>query len=424
MKRYGRYKPSGVEWIGEIPEHWGLKKLRWVTSLLYGESLKSEDRETGDVPVYGSNGIVGYHSEAITSVPCLIIGRKGSHGKVNYSETSCFPIDTTYFIDVSATRNNLRWLFYVLPTLNLDALSKDSAVPGLSREEAYERTLPVPALIAEQTAIATYLDRKTAEIDDLIAKKRRLIDLLNEEKIAIINHTVTKGLNPDVSMKDSGILWIGQIPAHWGIKPLKYLLKPGKQGIRIGPFGSSLKSEFLSTSGYKVYGQENVINNDFELGWRYISEEKFLELSDYEIISGDVLITMMGTTGKCKVVPQGIEKGIMDSHLIRMRIDDIKFQSSLFADLINDSDYIFNQIKMMSKGSIMEGLNTSTIKQIMLVVPSRDEQDDIVQYLEIEIKKTNAAISAIKKEISLLQEYRTALISEAVTGKIDVRGAN
>ena len=118
--------------------------------------------------------------------------------------------------------------------------------------------------------------------------------------------------------KPSGVEWIGDIPEHWEIKPIRYLLKPGKDGIRIGPFGSSLKSEFISLSGYKVYGQENIINNDFTLGWRFINEDKFSELSEYEITPGDVLVTMMGTTGKCKIVPPGIEKGIMDSHLIRM----------------------------------------------------------------------------------------------------------
>ncbi len=219
--------------------------------------------------------------------------------------------------------------------------------------------------------------------------------------------------------KPSGVEWIGEIPKHWNIKPIKYLLKPGKEGIRIGPFGSSLKSEFLSLSGYKVYGQENVINNDFNLGWRYINDDKFSELSDYEITPGDVLVTMMGTTGKCKVVPKCIEKGIMDSHLIRMRIDDTQFESQLFADLINESNYVFNQMKMLSKGSIMEGLNSSIIKSILLIIPFPEEQTVIANYLDEKTAQIDSLIQKKQKLIELLKEERTAIINQAVTKGIN-----
>jgi type I restriction enzyme S subunit len=119
IEKYPAYKDSGVEWLSEIPEGWELKKLKRITRFLYGNTLQSENRQEGCIPVFGSNGIVGYHNEAITKAPCVIVGRKGSYGKINYSEKNCFPIDTTYFIDKTATNNNLRWLFYALNTLNL-----------------------------------------------------------------------------------------------------------------------------------------------------------------------------------------------------------------------------------------------------------------------------------------------------------------
>ncbi|HKZ36582.1 MAG TPA: restriction endonuclease subunit S [Chryseolinea sp.] len=208
-KPYPAYKDSGVEWLGKVPEHWEVWKLKWVSNLIYGSSLSNDERVEGKVPVYGSNGIIGYHNQAISKKPCIIIGRKGSFGKINYSNIECFPIDTTYYIDETATKNNLLWLLYVLYTLNLDRLSKDSAVPGLSREDAYDKLILVPPL-PEQRAISLYLDDRTRKIDSLIEKKQKMIELLKEERAAVINQAVTKGLNPDAPMKESGIEWLGE----------------------------------------------------------------------------------------------------------------------------------------------------------------------------------------------------------------------
>jgi len=159
-------------------------------------------------------------------------------------------------------------------------------------------------------------------------------------------------MKPYPKYKDSGIEWIGKIPEHWEIKKLKYSLKPGNDGIKIGPFGSSLKLQDLVEDGYKVYGQENVIKNDFKIGKRFLTNKKFKEMTVYEILPGDLIITMMGTTGRAKVVSLNINRGIMDSHLIRLRFKK-EISTDLVVILINNSDYIFNQVKSMSKGSIM-----------------------------------------------------------------------
>jgi type I restriction enzyme S subunit len=197
-REYPRYKPSGVEWLGEIPEQWEVLRLKNIARFGYGDSLSAGDRIPGDYDVYGSNGIVDQHERPNTKGPCLIIGRKGSFGKVAYSENPCFAIDTTYFIDSTLTRNDLRWLYYCLQWLHLDSFTKDSAVPGLSREDAYENfVLFCP--IDEQRAIAAFLDRKTGRIDALITKVQESIDLLKEYRTALISHAVTKGLAPPPS---------------------------------------------------------------------------------------------------------------------------------------------------------------------------------------------------------------------------------
>jgi type I restriction enzyme S subunit len=228
---YPDYRDSGVKWLGKIPVDWEVKKLKYTSHLDYGDSLPAEVREEGDIPVYGSNGIVGFHSNANTLAPVLIIGRKGSFGKVNYSEKPCFSIDTAYFIDLRNTQSNLWWLFYIFQLLNLDSLSQDSAIPGLSREFVYNQIVPNITL-HEQRTIAAFLDRKTAHIDTLISKKERLITLLQEKRAALISHTVTKGLDSDVPMKDSGVEWLGEIPVHWKMARFRRICRV-QQGLQI-----------------------------------------------------------------------------------------------------------------------------------------------------------------------------------------------
>lgn len=190
-KRYPAYKDSGVEWLGKIPAHWEVKRLKYFARFCYGDSLSSDIRTDGDIPVYGSNGQVGTHTIANTLAPCIIVGRKGSYGKITYSNVPTFAIDTTYLIDSRTARADVKWLFYALSLLGLDTSSQDTGVPGLSRDFAHNQWLPLPKL-SQQIEIASFLDRETAKIDTLIAKKRQLIQLLQEKRTALISHAVTK----------------------------------------------------------------------------------------------------------------------------------------------------------------------------------------------------------------------------------------
>jgi len=226
-------------------------------------------------------------------------------------------------------------------------------------------------------------------------------------------------MKPYPQYKDSGVEWIGEVPEGWQIKGLKYLLKPGNDGIKIGPFGSSLKSSVLSSSGFKVYGQENVINNDFKLGFRYINQDKFDELSVYEISPEDLLITMMGTTGQAQLVPKNIEQGIMDSHLIRVRPEKHLITPKYLQMLVNDSVYIFHQKKLQSKGSIMEGLNSSIIKSFFILLPSIPEQTAIANYLDRKTAEIDGLIANKERLIELYEEEKTAVINQAVTKGLD-----
>ena len=170
-----------------------MAQVRHIARLEYGSSLPAGDRIDGDVAVFGSNGPVGRHNSSNTGSPVVVVGRKGSHGKLQYSPTPVFAIDTTYFIDPACTQANIRWLFYSLSTLDLDKVGQDVGVPGLSREYAYSQRIPVPSH-PEQRAIADYLDTETNRIDTLITKKRRLIELHEERRHSVITAAVSGGL--------------------------------------------------------------------------------------------------------------------------------------------------------------------------------------------------------------------------------------
>jgi len=217
--------------------------------------------------------------------------------------------------------------------------------------------------------------------------------------------------------KPSGVEWIGDVPKHWGVKRLRFLLTP--DGVKIGPFGSDLKYEHIKDAGIKIHGQEHVIKDDFTLGKKYIDHDKFAELEAYELSPGDIVVTMMGTTGRCKVFPEGVEKGIMDSHLTRLRTKSDEYLPQLLALVVNDSYFVFGQLKWHSKGSIMEGLNSTIIRSLVIPVPNIEEQQQILKYITEKKKIIEETIRKKEKLIELLQEERTAIINQAVTRGLD-----
>lgn len=183
-------KPSGIEWLGDVPVHWEVQRLKWVCRFSYGDSLSDSVRRQGDIPVYGSNGQVGLHDSANAIAPCIVIGRKGSFGKVNYSGRDLFAIDTTFYVDRTCSKANIRWLYYLLIWCRLDRVSKDSAVPGLDRTDAHNTFVPVCPL-AEQELIAAQLDKDTAVVDAAISRVEEEIKLIREYRDRQIADVVT-----------------------------------------------------------------------------------------------------------------------------------------------------------------------------------------------------------------------------------------
>ena len=414
-KPYPSYKPSGVEWISEIPDKWVVRKLKIVCRFQYGKSLSENERNDNGVPVYGSNGIVGYHDGAITLEPCIVVGRKGSFGKINYSNIKCFPIDTTFYIDKTTTKEDLRWLYYLLLNLRLDEDNQDSAVPGLNREKAYDNIIPFPPY-PEQQAIADFLDRETTRINAIIEKQNRLIELLKEKRSALITQAVTKGLDPNMRMKSSGVEWIGYIPEKWEVKRLRFAVKYNLETLSDNATDPNYEIEYLDIGN--VDGDGNILSTENLLFRDAPSRARRIVKNEDTIISTvrtylkaiafleNIPDNMIASTGFAVIQPQ---KDTVPKYLFYF------FRSKFFVE----------QVVMNSKGVSYPAITPSqspfNLIDIPIILAPYHEQQTIADFLDRETAKIDTLMGKIRKQIDLLNEYKQSLITAAVTGKIDVR---
>lgn len=441
IKPYEKYKDSGIAWLGEIPENWEIKRIKYI--------FKEQDKrsETGLEDLLSVSHYTGVtqkkdriaDGELMTNARTLegykIVG-KGDlvinimlawNGSLGISKFD--GITSPAYCVYKSLIGGERYFGYLFRTKNAQQEFKKQSTGIIeSRLRLYtdkffniKTALPT---VSEQTAIGNFLDYKTAKIDRFIFKKKQLIKLLNEQKAAIINDAVTKGLNPKAKMKSSGIEWLGDIPEHWEVRKLKGILLKEKGALKPGPFGSDLKNVDIISIGYKVYNQRAVLDNDFLISEECISIDKFEDLKVFEVLAGDILLTTRGTIGRCCIVPNDFEKGIIHPCIIRLRIDT-EIVSHQFVKLFIEQANAFKvALKLNSNATTIDVIYGNTLKDIFFVVPPLSEQTVIVSHIEKETSIINKTIATIEKEIALVQEYRTALIAEAVTGKIDVREYN
>ena len=396
MRHYPEYKESGVEWIGEMPRHWNLSMLKYAARLVYGDTLISENRENGVVPVYGSNGIIDTHSSANTLSPAIIVGRKGSLGKVQYSDVPCFVIDTAYYIDRRTSHVNLRWLYYVLQALKLERF-RNSVLPGLNRESTESQRIPL-ITAEEQVQIVNFLDHKTQQIDELIRIKERRIELLKEQRTALINQAVTKGLDPNVKMKPSRVEWIGGVPVHWKISKVKHEFE-SLDNLRV-PLNSETRGS-MELKVYDYYGASGIIDKVEN----YIFDEPLILIGEdganLQLRSTPLAFK---ATGKYWVNNH--------AHVLRPKHGIIDYLTNMLESL-DYTHYI--------TGAAQPKLTSEHLMNITVIIPPSLEQDQIANYLNHKTKQIDELIAAEQRKIELLKEYRQSLISETVTGKIDVR---
>ncbi len=416
MIKYDKYKDSGIEWIGEIPEGWKVKALKRLAKICNGQDHKNVWDENGLYPIIGTGGEFGKANQFLHHGPSVILGRKGTIDKPRFIETPFWSVDTAYYTEIKPEVNP-KLFFYLCITINFDLYKYGSAVPSMTQEVLSQIPFSISTFLEEQTAIANYLDRKTFEIDELIADKKRLLELYEEEKTAIINHAVTKGINPDVKMKNSGIEWLGEIPEHWVVKRLKYLVF--KIGSGVTPSGGS---SVYQTSGIPFLRSQNIHFDGLKLeDVAYISEIIDEGMSNSRIQENDILLNITGASiGRCYFIPKGFGRGNVNQHVCIIRpINQKVIVQYLYLQMRSIVGQL--QIYIKQTGANREGLNFEQLKNFQIVLPiSFSEQQSIVQHIESECTRINDKIAKTQKLIELLTEYRIALISEVVTGKVKV----
>jgi type I restriction enzyme S subunit len=314
----------------------------------------------------------------------------------------------------------LRWIQGFNDQLLLAWGKQGATVESIEQDYLSRSFLPLPPL-TEQLAIATFLDHETAKIDALIAEQQRLIELLQEKRQAVISQAVTKGLNPDAPMKDSGVEWLGEVPEHWEVKRVRHLLKSLSQGS--SPNCLQVPAEDCQFGVLKV----GCVNQS-----EFIPQENKALPGDVDpdinslVLPGDVLMSRGNTkelVGLTTVVPQGTEKLLASDLIFILRFEAV-LASPEFIALSLRSDFGRSQIEPQTVGTSasMQKINQSTIKELIVALPPLMEQIGIIESILSSLRMVSCQVQNCSLAIELLQERRSALISAAVTGQIDVRG--
>ncbi|MEI9941986.1 MAG: restriction endonuclease subunit S [Pseudomonadota bacterium] len=319
---------------------------------------------------------------------------------------------------VPRAEHDPRFLLYALGDLDFGQLSNPGPVPSINAGDLKDVFLPIPAPRI-QRSIASFLDRKTTTIDALIHKKERLVELLQEKRQALVTQAVTKGLSPNVTLKESGIPWIGKVPSNWKIVAVKRTAKPGRKTFTDGDW---IESPFITEEGVRLIQTGNVgIGRYKEQGFRYVSDRTFHELRCTEVDPGDVLICRLdGPVGRACLAPNLGVRMItsVDNAILKPRADcDGRF----LVYVLSSPKYLdWVQVLCRVGGGFRFRVSRSMLGDIQIPVPPADEQRRIADLLDAQTERMSALEQKLELHCERLREYRQALITAAVTGKIDV----
>lgn len=415
MKKYESYKDSGVEWIGEIPSHWNRTKGKYILEILTGnypsEIIENEEGipfvKVDDLNytqeyhfLKGSNLLINPLGLTPLDDNIIIFPKRGMTIYTNKVVVCRFKsfIDPN-LMGVKVLKNcNTLYVKYLIQSRGLGDICDSSTIPQINNKHIYPLEFPYPPL-PEQHQIVQYLDTKTTLIDTLIQKTQEKINLLREKRTSLINHTVTKGLNPDVEMKDSGVEWIGKVPKHWEIKKLKYGVSlitekgtPEQSDIKISP--------------------ENVESNTGKC-LNFYSEYTG---EGMRFISGDVLLNKLRLYLKKIILTE--YDGYSMGEMIVLRSNNNLNNRYLYYLLFHQG--LIDLLDSQSTGVKLPRVSPEIILNSDIVFPSSVEQIKIVEYLEEQSLLIDTLIQKEEKRVELLKEYRQTLISDVVTGKIKV----
>ena len=449
LRPYLNMQNSSVPWIREIPAHWNVSRLKnW---LRINQAVLSEDTDPDFEFKYLDIGAVGT-GRLITQPKKVRFGRSPSRARrvVRRGDTIISTVRTylkavwhaetphpdliasTGFAVLSPPANaSPKYLSFLCQseefTDQITAASVGIAYPAIAETKFASFCVPVPPL-SEQAAIARFLDHMDRRIQKYIRAKEKLIALLDEYKQALIHQAVTGQIDvrtgePYPEYKESGIGWLGHVPANWSVGPLKRFAIKRRGAIKAGPFGSQLTADEMMGTDVKVYTQRNVIDRNLAEGSNYVSNEKFEALRPFQVWPGDVLVTSRGTIGRTMLVTDDCERGILHPCLIRVQPDRKHLVAEFIMAVIQDSQLLPKQLMFLSNATTIDVIYSVTLANVVVPVPPLSEQTAIVHFLRNATAKVSGAVAHVRREIETLTEYRTRLIADAVTGKLDVREA-
>ena len=404
-----KYKDSGIEWIGEIPIHWEVCAFKRKITINNGKDYKDFlDNEI--YPVMGSGGCFAYCSKYMYDGEALLMGRKGTIDKPLYINGKFWVVDTMFYA-VPTKDLCCKFAYYLALTFPYSLYSTSTALPSMTQTDLGNNPVAFPPLI-EQQAIATYLDEKCGEINRAIDVQKKKIDLLNEMKQTIITDAVTKGLDSNATMKDSGVEWIGKIPEHWEVRRLKTLCKSIRNGY-VGPT-RDLYQEFGIPYIQSVHIKDG--NILFEREEYYVSDE--WAKKHPKIKKGNILVVQTGDIGQIALV--NAKYDLCNCHALIILDINNNVICSEFLSLYLRSN-IGKELMLQTKtGALLPHLNSTQIGFTKALLPPFQEQQSIVAHIEKETTKIDTQISKANRHIELLEELKQSIITEAVTGKIKV----
>lgn len=432
MKKYDEYKDSGFDWVGKIPTLWNNLRLRFVCEFRNGftpSKANPEFWEDGSIPWYRMEDIRDSGrklSEAKQYITEEAIKGGGlfEAGSFIIATTATIGEHAMLIVDSLANQRftNLKireslsfnilseFFFYYLFIIDdyCKATTKTSTFPAVSMELLKNCHVVFPS-IEDQRSIVDYLNQKCSEIDNIISAQQKRITLLQELKQSVITHAVTKGLNPNVEMKPSGVEWIGDVPKHWEVLHLKHSL----DGLQDGTHGTYVSVD----AGKVLLSAKNVTEDGLIIGE---SERTISDIDHKEIVSngfpqqGDILLCCVGTLGRCCIFENPFPIAFQRS-VTFLRTNSLLSNRMLLYILRNK--YIDTQFQLFAKTSAQSGVYMGDLKDFYIVVPPINEQTAITSYLDHKCATIDTSVSNAQHQIELLQEYKQSLITEVVTGK-------
>lgn len=430
-------KPSGIDWIGDIPRNWNTKKVKYVISDIKDGTHGTFDRvESGELLLSAKNvfddgirigdneseiSISDYKSIVSNGFPkrndvlLCCVGTIGRCCVYEYDKSIAFQRSVAFLRSLQQT--SARYLKYSLQSdstlVQEQLLINKSAQDGLYMGSVRELIIPYPNSKSEQQSIADFLDRECAQIDSIATDLEKQIELLQQYKKSLITETVTKGLDKSVPMKDSGVEWIGQIPEHWDVEPIKYRVTfhNGDRGENY-PTKSELQSEGIPfiNAGHLEGDGLNMANMD------YISEEKYRIMGGVKLRSGDILYCLRGSVGKNAIVD--MNQGTVASSLVAIR--SVRISAEYLYYCLN-SHIEEVQRYWWDNGTAQPNLSADNLGKYKICIPPVEEQKAIVKYLNNICSQIDNLIIGKKKQLSTIQQHKKSLIYEYVTGKKRVK---